>query len=155
MRLTDILQPECVKVPLEATSKQQAIFELVDLLADAVGLDDRDALRKAVWQREVTRTTGIGHGIAIPHGKCKGVRSLALAIGKPRTPIDFDAIDGRPVDVIILLTSPEDQTGPHIQALAQISRLLTDSNFRAAIKKASTADELYQHIVEHESRAAV
>lgn len=155
MRLTDILQPECVKVPLEATSKQQAIFELVDLLSESIGLQDSEALRKAVWQREVTRTTGIGHGIAIPHGKCKGVRKLSLAVGKPRTPVDFDAIDNRPVDVIILLTSPEDQTGPHIQALAQISRLLTDSTFRAAIKKASTAEELYQHIVEHESRAAV
>ncbi|MEE9212677.1 MAG: PTS sugar transporter subunit IIA [Phycisphaeraceae bacterium] len=152
MRLSDILQPDCVKVPLDATSSQEAIGELIDLLVAKTGLSDADELKRAVWQREQTRTTGIGHGIAIPHGKNSGCDRLQMAIGKPATPIDFDAVDGRPVDLIFLLASPVDQTGPHIQALANISRMLTDDTFRDEIKKAQSPDQLYQLICEHEAQ---
>lgn len=152
MRLSDILQCECIKVPLAATSKQEAIFELVDLLADGVGIGDHDALKQAVWQRETTRTTGIGHGIGIPHGKSSQVAELHLAIGKPAQPIDFDAIDRKPVDLLFLLVSPEDKTGPHIQALAQISKILTDADFRSQLKQAGTAAQLLQMICDYESQ---
>ena len=152
MRLTDILQDDCVKVPLDAESKEQAIYELVDLLASKTGIKAVDALKKAVWQRETTRTTGIGHGIGIPHGKTAGVDRLRMAIGRPRQPIEFRAIDGRPVDLIILLASPADQTGPHIQALAKISRMLTDETLRGAMKSAPTGEQLYQLIAEHEKQ---
>lgn len=155
MRLTDILQPDCVKVPLEAQGKQDAIYELVDLLADRTAVTDAEGLKQAVWQREMTRTTGIGHGIGIPHGKCEGVDRLRMAIGVPPAPLEFGAIDNRPVDLIILLASPVDQTGPHIQALAKISRMLTDERFRAALKKAESADALYQLIAQHEAEATV
>ena len=152
MRLTDILQPDCIKVPLEAADKQRAIFELVDLMSDKVGITTRDQLKDAVWQRETTRTTGIGHGIAIPHGKSAGCTRLSMAIGLTAKPLDFGAIDGKPVTLIILLASPPDQTGPHIQALARISRMLTDDRFRAAIKAAPNADDVYRLISEHEAR---
>ncbi len=155
MRVTDILQPGCVKVPLEATSKQDAIFELVDVLAATVEVGNADQLKQAVWQRETTRTTGIGHGIGIPHGKSEGIASLCMAIGRTAEPIEFGAIDGQPVDLIFLLASPQDQTGPHIQALASISRMLTDEDFRAAIKDAGDGEELYRMIAEHESREVV
>ena len=150
MRLTDILQPDCVKVPLEAGDKQNAIAELVNLLVDRTGITGADELNQAIWQRETTRTTGIGHGIAIPHGKSAGVDQLRMAIGKPPQPLDFGAIDGQPVELLLLLASPADQTGPHIQALARISRMLTDAEFRNAIKQASSADELYQLIQKRE-----
>ncbi len=153
MRLTEILRADCVKIPLEGASKEQAIYELVDLLASKTGISAVDDLKKAVWQRETTRTTGIGHGIGIPHGKAAGVDQLRMAIGRPATPIDFRAIDGRPVDLIILLASPADQTGPHIQALAKISRMLTDDSLRASLKAATTADELYALIEQHEKQA--
>lgn len=152
MRLTDILQPDCVKVPLASTHKQSAIFELVDLLADRAGIATRDQLKDAVWQRETTRTTGIGHGIAIPHGKSAGCTRLSMAVGLAGQPIEFGAIDGKPVTLIILLASPPDQTGPHIQALARISRMLTDDRFRAAIKAAPSAAEVYRLISEHEAK---
>ncbi|NJL30748.1 MAG: PTS sugar transporter subunit IIA [Phycisphaerales bacterium] len=155
MRLTDILRPDCLKVPLAATAKQQAIYELVDLLADNGVVADREDLRAMVWQRENTRTTGIGHGVAIPHGKSVGAKSLVLAIGKTATPIDFAAIDGKPVELIFLLVSPPDQTGPHIQALAGISRMLTDASFRASVRNAKSAEELYKLIVDHESKQVV
>ena len=151
MRLVDILQPDTIRVPLQAVEKQDAIFELVDLLAEKVGIEDVNALRDAVWQREMTRTTGIGHGVGIPHGKIEGCRVLCMAIGLTRDPIEFGAIDGQPVQLIILLASPADQTGPHIQALAQISRFLTDADFRTRIKQTNSADELYELIKEKES----
>ena len=152
MRLTEILHPGCVKIPLDATEKQEAIFELVDLICQRAGIRSSDQLRAAVWQREMTRTTGIGHGIAIPHGKHTDCSELCLAIGKPAEPIDFDSVDGRPVDLIFLLTSPQNQTGPHVQALAQISRLWTDSDLRASLNGAKSADELYQRIKDYETR---
>ena len=92
MRLTDILKPDCVKVPLEAADKEQAIYSLVDLLCDGTGIEARQNLKDAVWQREVTRTTGIGHGVAIPHGKCSGFDSLSMAVGIPAAPLDFGSI---------------------------------------------------------------
>ena len=155
MRLTEILQPGCIKVPLEAGDKRSAIGELVDLLVEQAGLADGDALMQAVWQRETTRTTGIGHGIGIPHGKSPGVDRLRMAIGLPSQPLEFGAIDNRPVDLIILLASPVDQTGPHIQALARISRMLTDENFRATLKKAESAQALYDLIAQHEAETPV
>lgn len=155
MRLTEILQPDCVKVPLAATTKQESIFELVDLLADCSGVSDSTSLRQAVWQRETTRTTGIGHGIGIPHGKSDGVDRLRMAIGRMAKPCEFGAIDGRPVDLIILLVSPLDQTGPHIQALAKISRLLTSEKFRAAMRSARDGETLYKLIVQHEAETTV
>lgn len=150
MRLTDILQPDCVKVPLQAETKEGAIYELVDLLAARTGITAVDDLKKAVWQRETTRTTGIGHGIGIPHGKAAGVDKLRMAIGRPSKPIEFRAIDGKPVDLIILLASPADQTGPHIQALAKISRMLTDDTLRAALKTSQSGEALFSLIAEHE-----
>ncbi|HLL90188.1 MAG TPA: PTS sugar transporter subunit IIA, partial [Tepidisphaeraceae bacterium] len=101
--------------------------------------------------RESTRTTGIGNGLAIPHGKCPGTSQLAMAIGRPEKPIDFQSIDGKPVQLIWLLTSPPDKTGPHIHALARISRLMTIDKFRHALLSAKTPDEMFQIIVQQEA----
>ncbi len=150
MRLTEILQPACIKVPLAATVKQGVIFELIDLLAACHKLVSPEQLKEAVWSRELTRTTGIGHGIAIPHGKSAGCAQLSMAIGLTSHPLEFGAIDGRPVQIIILLASPPDQTGPHIQALARISRLLTDDRIRTAMKTAPSSDAIYKLIADHE-----
>jgi mannitol/fructose-specific phosphotransferase system IIA component (Ntr-type) len=151
MRITEILQPGCVKVPLAATSKQAAIFELSDVLAAAGAIKSADELKQAVWAREMTRTTGIGHGIAIPHGKVQGCPRLVMAMGKAVVPIEFESIDRKPVELIFLLASPLDQTGPHIQALARISRLLTDERFRDAIKSAVSGEDLFALIQKHEA----
>ena len=154
MQLTDILISECVRVPLEAGDKQAAIYELVDLLAENGQVTDAQTAKDAVWQREATRTTGIGHGLAIPHGKCNACSGLVMAVGKPKDPIDFQSIDGKPVDVIILLVSPIDQTGPHIQALATVSRMMTNPDTRAAIRDARNGDELFALIQAQDEAAA-
>ena len=146
MTLTQILQPTCVKVPLEGKDKDSAITELVDILAENSLLLDRDVVLEAVFVREQTRSTGIGSGIAIPHGKCAGVKELVMSIGIASDPIDFDSIDQQPVSIIILLASPNDRTGPHIQALARISRLMLDEEFKLKLENASSPEEVYELI---------
>jgi fructose-specific phosphotransferase system IIA component len=151
MHLTDILKPQNIKVPLVATTKRDAITELVELL-DANGeLTDAKKVLDAVLERESTRTTGIGNGLAIPHGKCLGTDHLVMAIGKPAQPIDFQAIDGRPVSLIWLLTSPPDKTGPHIHALARISRLMTLDKFRQQLAQATTSQQIYDIIIQQDA----
>ena len=151
MRLTEILKPQNIKLPLEAKVKTDAIGELVNLLAANGDLTDPKKVLEAVLDREATRTTGIGNGLAIPHGKCTGTDHLVMAIGRPATPIDFQAIDGRPVSLIWLLSSPPDKTGPHIHALARISRLMTIDRFRQALISAKTPQEVYDSIVQQEN----
>ena len=144
MILTQILQPACVKVPLEGKDKESVITELVELLADEGLLLDKDVVLEAVLVREKMRSTGIGSSIAIPHGKCKGVKELVMAIGIAHEPVDFASVDGKPVKIIMLLASPSNQTGPHIQALASISRLLLDEQFKESLEKAADAGEVYE-----------
>jgi fructose-specific phosphotransferase system IIA component len=151
MRLSDILKINDIKVPMTATDKKGAIAELVQVLADASELKDAKVLLASVLEREATRTTGIGNGLAIPHGKCSGVDHLVVAIGKPEKPIDFESIDGRPVNLIVLLASPPDQTGPHIQALARISRLMTVEAFRNAMRTATTAQQILDAVISQEN----
>ncbi len=151
MRLSDILKIQHIKVPLQAKLKKDAITELVQVLADAHEVKDAQVLLASVLEREATRTTGIGNGLAIPHGKCTGVDHLVVAIGKPEPPIDFESIDKRPVNLIVLLASPPDQTGPHIQALARISRLMNVEAFRQAMRTATNAQQVYDAVVAQEN----
>ena len=154
MRLTDILKPQNIKIPLQATVKTDAIRELVDLLTTNGEVADSKKVLDSVLDREATRTTGIGNGLAIPHGKCNGTDHLVMAIGRPATPIDFQAIDGRPVTIIWLLTSPPDKTAPHIHALARISRLMTMEKFRQALNQAKTNQEMFDIIAAQENLLA-
>jgi len=152
MNLLDILTPQSIKAPLTATDKKGVIDELVDLLAANSKVSDAAALKDAVWTREQTRTTGIGHGLAIPHGKSPGLASLAMAIGKPRNPMDFQAIDAQPVRLVVLLASPPDRTSDHIQALARISRLMTMDDFRNKIYAAQSPGEIYELLKSQETK---
>jgi len=152
MILTQILQPDCIKVPVESRDKEAVITELVDLL-DAKGLlSDRDRVLEAVLIRERIQSTGTGAGIAIPHGKCNAVKELVLAIGIAHEPIEYNSIDGKPVTILILLVSPADQTGPHIQALATISRLMLNEEFRQKLEKVTSADEVYELLNNQENK---
>jgi mannitol/fructose-specific phosphotransferase system IIA component (Ntr-type) len=151
MRLSEMLKPENIKLGLEAKTKTDAITELVSLLAANKEVIDSKKVLDAVIERETTRTTGIGNGLAIPHGKCQGTDHLVMALGKANNPIDFQAIDGRPVVWIWLLSSPPDKTGPHIHALARISRLMTIDKFRQALATAKTAQEVFDIIKNQEN----
>jgi mannitol/fructose-specific phosphotransferase system IIA component (Ntr-type) len=154
MELSKLITLDRVRVPISATEKYAVITELIDLLAETGGLVDRDLALDAVIKRENERTTGIGYGLAIPHGKTEGCKKLAMAAGKPAQPVDFQSLDQRPVTFVVLLISPPDQTGPHIQALAKISRLMNIEQFRSAVDKATAAEELYEAIRTHESHGS-
>ena len=151
MNLVSILKSNCVKVPLVGKDKDAVIEELVDVLNDSGQLLDRDVVLDAVISREMTRSTGIGSGIAIPHGKCKGVSELVMAIGIAPSEIEFDSIDGKGVNIIVLLASPIDRTGPHIQALARISRIMLDEDLRTQIAQGESAKKVYQLISDKEN----
>lgn len=144
MNLTQVLQSRCVKVPLQGKDRSSVIAELVGVLDANKMLLNKDVALQAVLAREQTKSTGIGSGIAIPHGKCTAVRELVIAMGIAPQAIDFNSVDNKPVSIIILLISPIDQTGPHIQALAKISRLLLDEVLRNKLAKAGSADEVFE-----------
>jgi len=152
MRLSDILKPQNIKIPLAASQKTEAITELVNLLAANGEIGDPKKVIESVLDRESTRTTGIGNGLAIPHGKTQGTKDLVMAIGKPSQPIDFQSIDGKPVTIVWLLSSPPDKTGPHIHALLRISRLMTIEKFRAALNQATSGQEVFDIISQQESQ---
>jgi fructose-specific phosphotransferase system IIA component len=151
MILTQILQPTCVQAPLQGKDKESVITELVDLLAASGQLLDRNVVLESVLVREETRSTGIGSGIAIPHGKCAGVKELVMAIGITADPVDFDSIDGKGVSIIVLLASPIDKTGPHIQALARISRMMLDTSFKEKLEKTTNPEDVYNLVREKEN----
>jgi mannitol/fructose-specific phosphotransferase system IIA component (Ntr-type) len=144
MNLLDILSPSSIKVPLLSTEKKAVIGELVDLLASQGLIKDAETLKRVVWEREQQRTTGIGEGLAIPHGKSNCSPGLVMAIGRPPEPINFDSIDKRPVRLVVLLASPPEKTADHIQALGKISRLMSDPNTRMRAYNAESAEDLYQ-----------
>ncbi len=150
MNLLDILTPDCIVAPLESTEKRAAIEELIDALKGVDKVHDAKSLKEAVWTREQTRTTGIGQGLAIPHGKCSGMTDLAIAIGKPSQPMDFDSIDSKPVRLIVLLASPPDRTSDHIQALARVSRMVAMDEFRERLYAAETPEEIFDLIREQQ-----
>jgi fructose-specific phosphotransferase system IIA component len=140
-----------MRVPLAAKDKDSAITELVDALVANGVIQDREVALNAVFARERIRSTGIGSGIAIPHGKSDAVRELVMALGIARPPIDFESVDNKPVSIVILLVSPLDQTGPHIQALARISRLMLDTKFKSDLENAPSAEAAYQLLSDHEN----
>ena len=146
MILTQILKPDCIKAPPAGQDKESVITELVDLLDKSGQLIDRDSVLQAVLAREQARSTGIGSGVAIPHGKCTGISELTMAIGIIKDGLEFDSIDEKPVTIVVLLASPSDRTGPHIQALARISRLMLDAGFKDKLENAASAEEVYELI---------
>ena len=150
MNLTDILSPKAIKVPLVARDKKAVIDELVDLLDDIGLIEDPAALKQAVWEREQQRSTGIGDGLAIPHGKSNCTKNLVMAVGRPAEPIDFDSLDGKKVRLVVLLASPPQRIADHIQALGKISRMMSDPKFRQLAYAAESAETLYRLFKEAE-----
>lgn len=149
MKITDFLDQRTIKIGLTATNKEDILKELVDVLAEVKELGDRKAIVKALFERESLGSTGIGQGIAIPHGKTDRVKELVAVLGVSRKGVNFDALDGEPVYIFFLLVAPKDTAGPHLKALAQISRLLRDGYFCELIKRCQTPVELFE-LIKHE-----
>ena len=139
MKIVDFLNEKAISADIKATTKDGVIRELVDLLAKAEGLKNKEELVKVLLGREVLGSTGIGQGVGIPHGKTNSVKKLVAAFGVCHQGVNFDALDGEPVYLFFLLVAPEDSAGPHLKGLARISRLLKDKYFRESLK--SLTDE--------------
>lgn len=149
MLLTDLITPGQIKIPLEGRTKDELLAELVEL-ATSGGDADFDAVLRAVEEREAVLSTGIGHGVAIPHGRSSTVGDLRLAAGITGVPVDFDALDGQPVRLLFLLIGPESAATAHIKALSRISRLVRRDDIRESLLAAGTAEEFYHVLSEFE-----
>ena len=142
MDIVDILSPEAVIPRLKATSKKQALEDLAKQAAEITGLSER-AIFDVLLERERLGTTGVGNGIAIPHGKLAELNKLHGVFARAEKPIPFDSIDDQPVDLIFLLLAPQNAGADHLKALARVSRLLRQPALRQQLRRAATADELH------------
>jgi mannitol/fructose-specific phosphotransferase system IIA component (Ntr-type) len=148
--LTDLISPRRIKIPLEGRTKDELLAELVELVTGDGGIEDVAAVLRAVRDREAVLSTGIGHGVAIPHGRSAAVGELRLAAGITSSPVDFDALDGQPVRLFFLLIGPESAAAAHIKALSRISRLVRRDDMRERLLDVDSAEEFYQILHEFE-----
>jgi fructose-specific phosphotransferase system IIA component len=142
MTLFDLLLPDSVRVPLEASDREAAIALLVEALALPGELADRQELRNAVLVREKAGSTGIGNGVAIPHARSPRAAKPLLAVGRLAKPIDFSAADAKPVSLVFLLAVPEADPKAHLKVLAALSRMASDAKLLKALNKTRSASEL-------------
>lgn len=144
MKIMDFLNEKAIEDNLISKDKKEVTRELVELLIQAkeIKAKDKEKIVKILLERESLGSTGIGQGIAIPHGKTEGVRRIVAAFGRSLFGIDFASLDREPVYLFFLILAPADSVGAHLKALARISRLLKNKNFRQALKEAKDEGEL-------------
>lgn len=143
MNITEMLSPESILIPLTATDKASVIAAMADSLAAAGHVTDKEAYLSALTAREATGSTGIGFGVAIPHGKSAGVSTAGLAFAKLAQPVDWNSLDGAPVEAAFMIAVPESAAGnDHLKILIAISRKLIDENFRQSLFQVKNSDEL-------------
>jgi PTS system nitrogen regulatory IIA component len=147
MRLIDLLTPEAIVPSLKATNKKQAMLELSQKAAELSGLSAREIF-DALLHRERLGSTGIGDGVAIPHGKLAKIKSIFGIFARLERPINFDALDGSPVDLIFALITPEAAGADHLKALACVARMLRDPSMAATIRSTRDASALYSLIAQ-------
>jgi len=136
MKIMDFLSKKAIVIDIKSTKKEEVIKELVDALVNAGEIEKRyrNKLFDALMARESLGSTAIGQGVAIPHAKSDCVEKLVAAFGLSKKGVDFDSLDGEPAYIFFLLLAPQDSAGPHLKALARISRLLKDKYFRDSLR---------------------
>ncbi len=144
MALVYLISPEIVKVPLSTDNKPAVIRELVQILKDAGKIDNIDVVLEAIHKREDMGSTGLEQGIAVPHAKTDSISTLTISIGISPQGIDFDSIDGKPSQLFFLMLAPPDQSGPHIEALAEIAKLSRSSAFIRTLVSSRTPQEVVE-----------
>jgi len=144
MDLMTVLNPELIALHLSGTTKDEIIDELIDVAMKSGRVKDREQAKASVLERETRMSTGMKHGIAIPHGKTSAVSELVACVGVSDKEVDFDALDHKGCRIYIMTLSPPEKTGPHIQFLAEVSMLFRSEEKRQAILKAGTSQELLE-----------
>jgi PTS system fructose-specific IIC component/PTS system nitrogen regulatory IIA component len=155
MQLQDIFSPATFKLNLEAEDKDEVFEELVTHLTEANNIDNRDEIIAAVREREAKMSTGVQHGIAVPHGKADAVPRLMGVVGISPQGVDYDALDNQPVHLIFLLVSPVDDTGPHLKMLRNIAILLQSPQFYPDMLAAKTPEQAHRTLCRYEDTLGV
>ncbi|MDY0269803.1 PTS sugar transporter subunit IIA [Trichloromonas sp.] len=151
MKIAELLNPKAIAGELRASGKGEALGELTDVLVSASDNLDAEEVLRVLHEREALGSTGIGEGVAIPHGKLARLDRLLLAFGRSRQGVDFDSMDGRQAHLFFLLVAPEESVGVHLKTLARISKLLKNPSVRRRLIEAPS-EQLYDIIVEEEDR---
>jgi PTS system nitrogen regulatory IIA component len=146
MNIRDMLKREFIIKDLKATGKKDVLEELVRVFADQNGGMDSETMVQVLLEREKLGSTGIGDGIAIPHGKLAGIEEILVGFGRSRAGVDFNSLDGRPVYLFFLIMAPDTSSAQYLKVLAKISRMLKDSKMRKDLLEAVSADDLYRII---------
>jgi len=152
MKVTDFLAPDMIVSDLRSATKTGVLGELASHLAHHMSGVDGNVLKKVLEERELLASTAIGDGIAIPHGKLDAVGRLVGTLGRARAGIEFESIDGKPTHLIFMLVAPASSTGVHLKALARLSRLFRDADFRDRLMAAPDAPAMYQVILEEDAK---
>jgi PTS system nitrogen regulatory IIA component len=152
MKITDILNREASILELSANAKDALLAEMAGALATAEADLDEGALLAVLREREALQSTGIGEGVAIPHGKIAGLDRLVATFARSTRGVDFDSIDGEPTQLFFLLVVPEQSGGQHLKALARISRFFRDASFRERLMSAQDLDEVFRAIEEEDAK---
>jgi len=150
MNMQTVLRESCVVADLSGVTKKDILTELASRLKEAGLIKDVEETVDVVMEREKLGSTGIGDGVAIPHGKLKGLGQMLCAFGRSKKGVDFDAVDKEPVHIFFLLLAPEDSAGLHIKMLSRISRILRDPSFRQHLIEEGDSKELYGDIVQED-----
>ncbi len=150
MKISELLNPQAIVVDLQAKDKNQALAELTDALIACEPSLNRNDVIEVLLEREKLGSTGIGEGVAIPHGKLGGIPELMLAFGRSRQGVNFESMDGQPAHLFFLLIAPEESVGVHLKTLARISKLLKDSSVRQKLLDAADQKAIYQVILDAE-----
>ncbi|MCD6152470.1 MAG: PTS sugar transporter subunit IIA [Syntrophobacterales bacterium] len=154
MNITDMLKKEFIIEELKSKTKREVLFELSEVFLQGNFNIDTDSMVKVLLEREKLGSTGIGDGIAIPHGKLPGLENLIVSFGRSKEGIEFDSLDGKPVHIFFLLMAPENSAGQHLKALAKISRMLKEETFRNDLMKMQTSDEIYS-LIDQKNRTCI
>lgn len=148
MNIADMFKKEFIIEELKSRTRREVLTELSEIFSRANIRVDYDNMVDVLLEREKLGSTGIGGGIAIPHGKLAGLEDLIVSFGRSTDGIDFDSMDGKPVHIFFLLMAPENSAGQHLKALARISRMLKDDSFKTDLINATSVESLYKIIIE-------
>jgi len=152
MKITELLSPAAITVNMQATDKNSALVELTNAIVNASDELDREEVLKVLHERERLGSTGIGDGVAIPHGKLKNIDNLLLSFGCSKAGVDFDSMDGKPAHLFFLLLAPEESVGVHLKTLARISKLLKNPGVRSSLLAATDVDTLVNIVAAEEEK---
>ena len=154
MRITDLLDARSILLDASPKSKSEALDQIVDLMVKSEKINDKEAYRKQVYAREEESTTGIGEGIAIPHGKCDAVTKPGLAAMVVKDGVDFDSLDGEPVTLMFLIAAPNTEDNIHLDVLSKLSVLLMNEEFTESLRNAKTVEEFMNIINDADEKEA-